>query len=81
VSEGKCLPFTLVVTDPLANSFIGPSPGMSGASCPRMKAPDLIKDGQEIIIDNDLRMERFNRTVEQDEILGITDMRTENYHE
>jgi hypothetical protein len=46
-----------------------------------MKAPDLIKDGQEIIIDNDLRMERFNRTVEQDEILGITDMRTENYHE
>jgi zinc finger protein len=81
MSEGKGLPFTLVVTDPLANSFIGPSPGMSGASCPRMKAPDLIKDGQEIIIDNDLRMERFNRTVEQDEILGITDMRTENYHE
>lgn len=53
-------PFTLILTDPMANSFIQ-NPYYPGKD-PRCEAVD------------------YERTFEDNELLGLNDIKTENYH-
>ncbi|KAL7433727.1 hypothetical protein ACHAXM_003700 [Skeletonema potamos] len=69
MAEGKRLPFTLVVTDPFSNSFIGPIPE-SGQSILLQQTDQSISDDKRITI------EEFNRSHELNDMFGLNDMRT-----
>jgi zinc finger protein len=57
MADGNQFPFTLIITDPLANSFVGPT------------TPD-----EKSVQDSRLEVEPFERTFEQNEILGLNDI-------
>eukprot|EP00814_Leptocylindrus_danicus_P016629 CAMPEP_0116012476 /NCGR_PEP_ID=MMETSP0321-20121206/5148_1 /TAXON_ID=163516 /ORGANISM="Leptocylindrus danicus var. danicus, Strain B650" /LENGTH=659 /DNA_ID=CAMNT_0003481831 /DNA_START=22 /DNA_END=2001 /DNA_ORIENTATION=- len=77
-AKGEMLPFTLVVNDPLSNSFIGPVPKDAIALALQAEAEDSTAcyDAYE---DRYLTITEYKRSTDQDEILGIADMKTENY--
>jgi len=79
MSRGQILPFTLIIMDPISNSFIGPVPKDAIAL-----ALQAEKDGNnkcyDDYIDNQMTIEEFERTFDMNEILGLNDMNTENYH-
>jgi zinc finger protein len=78
MSAGEFLPFTIIISDPLSNSFVGPVP--KDAIALSLQAE---KDGHngcyESYIDEAMSVEEYERTFEQNEILGLNDMKTENY--
>ena len=77
-SDGHILPLTLVISDPLANSFIGPIP--KDALDLALKAEkDGNNDCYNDYVDERMEIEEYERTHEQNEILGLNDMKTENY--
>jgi zinc finger protein len=59
-------PFTLILEDPMAGSFIGPTDAMLSNEISTMEDPAVTK-------------EEFERSWEDDETLGLHDMKTENY--
>lgn len=77
-ATGRMLPFTLVVDDPLSNSFIGPAPKDAIALALQAEAEDSTAcyDAYE---DPYLTITEYKRSADQEEILGIADMKTENY--
>lgn len=68
MAEGSRLPFTLIITDPLSNSFVGP----------------ITEDGQSFVqqtdqslIDDDrITIEEYRRSREEDNRFGLSDMKT-----
>jgi zinc finger protein len=78
ICEGQLLPFTIIISDPLSNSFIGPIP--KDALALSLQAE---KDGNrscyDTYIDPNMTIVEYVRTHEQNEILGLNDMKTENY--
>lgn len=78
MSLGTFMPFTIIIIDPLSNSFVGPIP--SDAISLALQAE---KDGTNVCYDNyidpNMQIIEFERTYEQDETLGLNDMKTENY--
>jgi len=77
MAEGKHVPFTLIVNDPLGNSFIGPIPKDAMAlSLQTEKKGNLCYSAY---VDNGLKIEEYERSHEQNEYLGLNDMKTENY--
>jgi len=78
MKEGTLLPFTLCITDPLSNSFVGPIPKVAARL-----AVQAAKDGclkcYEDYIDPGMEIIEFKRTCDQNEILGLNDLKTENY--
>ena len=80
MSKGEILPFTLIIMDPISNSFIGPIPKDAIAL-----AIQAEKDGNnqcyDEYIDSQMTIEEFERTFDMNEILGLNDMNTENYHD
>jgi zinc finger protein len=78
MAEGGILPFTLVITDPLSNSFVGPIP--QDAVALSLQAE---REGNhrcyDLYVDYGMKLEEYERTHEQNEILGLNDMRVENY--
>ncbi|KAL3805447.1 hypothetical protein ACHAW5_009453 [Stephanodiscus triporus] len=60
---GLRFPFTLILVDPLSNSFVGPKQGTM--RCNGMRD------------DRGLEIEEFERTEDQNETLGLNDIRTE----
>ncbi len=76
--EGRAMAFTLIVDDPLSNSFIGPVP--SDAAKLALKAEE---DGNvkcyDDYVDDGLKIVEYKRTDDQDEILGLKDMKVEGY--
>jgi len=62
------VPFTLTIDDPLANSFV---------------YSELVHDATLATpgVDPKLRMEKYDRTWDEDEELGLHDLRTEGYEE
>eukprot|EP00520_Triparma_pacifica_P004001 CAMPEP_0118636988 /NCGR_PEP_ID=MMETSP0785-20121206/2918_1 /TAXON_ID=91992 /ORGANISM="Bolidomonas pacifica, Strain CCMP 1866" /LENGTH=505 /DNA_ID=CAMNT_0006528155 /DNA_START=67 /DNA_END=1581 /DNA_ORIENTATION=- len=76
--DGKRFPFTLVISDPLSNSFIGPRPSIAASL-----ALEIEKSGGEVPPappDPQLKVTEYERTQDQDDILGISDMKTEGYN-
>lgn len=77
-ANGGDFPFTLIISDPLSNSFIGPIPPdairlalQAEQEDSRQCYDDYIDDGMEIV--------EFTRSNEQNDELGLSDMKTENY--
>ena len=78
MGEGKILPFTLIIDDPLSNSFIGPI--LSVANALALQAE---KEGNKLCYgnysDSSICIEEYTRSHDQNETLGLNDMKTENY--
>jgi zinc finger protein len=64
MAEGNRLPFTLIITDPISNSFVE-----SGQSFVQ-QADQSISD------DKRLSIEEFQRSREEDDRFGLSDMKT-----
>ena len=79
-ADGVTLPFTLIITDPLSNSFIGPIP--EDAIALSFQAE---KEGHnscyDAYIDLGMLVEEYERTHDDNEILGLNDINTENYQQ
>jgi zinc finger protein len=78
MADGKFLPFTLIIDDPLSNSFIGPI-----ASVATALALQAEKEGNKVCYgnytDSSISIEEYTRSFEQNEMLGLNDIRVENY--
>lgn len=68
IAEGNRLPFTLTITDPLSNSFVGPITP-EGQSF-------LQQTDQSISDDERITIEKFQRSREDDDRFGFSDMKT-----
>ena len=79
-ADGVTLPFTLIITDPLSNSFVGPIP--EDAIALTFQAE---KEGHnscyDAYIDPGMLVEEYERTHDDNEILGLNDINTENYQQ
>ena len=78
MAEGKILPFTLIIDDPLSNSFVGPIVSVANAL-----ALQAEKEGNKLCYanytDSSISIEEYTRSYDQNEMLGLNDMKTENY--
>lgn len=78
MADGRFLPFTLIIDDPLSNSFIGPI--ASDASALALQAE---KEGNKLCYgnysDSSINIVEYTRSYEQNETLGLNDIQTENY--
>lgn len=77
-ADGLTLPFTLIITDPLSNSFIGPIPNDAIALALQAEHEGN-NDCFGTYIDKGMQLEEYKRTHDDDEILGLNDINTENY--
>jgi zinc finger protein len=78
MADGKIFPFTIIISDPLSNSFVGPIP------CDALALSlQAAKEGSakcfDDYLDSAMDVEEYERTEEQKEMLGLNDMKTENY--
>lgn len=73
---GKSLPFTLIITDPLANSFVGRRPHEART---HIGSDDLVCSSSIPLLDPGIQIEEFQRSYEQNESLGLNDLRTDGY--
>jgi ZPR1 zinc finger protein len=80
MAEGQRFPFTLILADPLANSFVGPVPKDA-----RALALQVDTEGKTYCYDKyedpGMTVEDFERTKEQNERLGLNDMKVEGYRD
>lgn len=78
IKDGNLLPFTIILTDPLANSFVGSIPRNVHAlslQAEREGSRQCFED----YVDPGMAIEAYARTFEENEGLGLNDMKTENY--
>lgn len=73
-------PYTLIIPDPLSNSFIGPIP-KDAIALALQAEQDGNNDCYDAYEDNGMTIVEFERTEQQNEDLGLLDMKTENYQE
>jgi zinc finger protein len=78
MAEGAVFPFTLIISDPLSNSFIGPIPkdAMALSFQAEKEGSGKCYDDYE---DPGMDLEEYERTHLQNEELGLNDIKTENY--
>lgn len=69
---GKLLPFTLIITDPVSNSFIGPIPAEGGGDIVSVQITNQL----ETTTDARITIEKFERSQKQNEDIGLSDMIT-----
>ena len=79
MKEGNSFPFTLVISDPLSNSFIGPLPGVA-LQLAKQAAKEGSNECHAHYVDPGMEIEEYERTFDQNESLGLNDMQTENYN-
>ncbi|GMH56434.1 hypothetical protein TL16_g02134 [Triparma laevis f. inornata] len=80
LSEGKSdAPFTLIINDPLSNSFVGPPPSVAASLA--LKAEEGNSDSvYSEYKDPRVEIVEYTRSQDQDDILGISDLKTEGYN-
>lgn len=78
MSEGKILPFILEISDPLSNSFVGPLPNDAIALSLQAEKEGSSRCYEEYV-DQGMQVDEYERTHEQNEDLGLNDMKTEHY--
>ena len=71
MSEGKILPFTIIITDPLSKSFVSPTPRKNNINVPSCFEKDESSTCEEF----SLIITRYERSNEQNEILGLNDVK------
>lgn len=77
VGEGRIFPVTLVLNDPLSNSFVGPMPENALEFDNHTTTQE--GDCNEKQADDGLVVSLYERTRDQNEALGLNNMKTENY--
>lgn len=75
---GRAFPFTLVLCDPLGNSFIGPVP-KDAIRLGLQAEKEGSKACYETYVDSGMTIHEFKRTHQQNEMLGLNDIKTEGY--
>ena len=80
LAEGETFPFTIIISDPLSNSFVGPVP-KDAIALSLQAERDGTNDCYNSYVDRCMDLEEYERSHDQDEVLGLNDMRTENYQE
>jgi zinc finger protein len=78
MGDGKTFPFTIIISDPLSNSFLGPVPA-DAIALSRQAEKDGNNRCYEAYVDKGMDIEEYERTHDQNEVLGLNDMKTENY--
>ncbi|KAL7463611.1 hypothetical protein ACHAXS_003968 [Conticribra weissflogii] len=78
MAAGDNFPFTIILSDPLSNSFVGPIPEIA-ISLSRQAENEKSTKCYEEFVDGNMVVEKYIRTYEQDEALGLNDICTENY--
>ncbi len=78
MAAGDNFPFTVILSDPLSNSFVGPIPEIAIALSRQAENEKSTKCYEEYV-DGNMVVEEYIRTYEQDEALGLNDICTENY--
>jgi zinc finger protein len=79
-ADGKSFSFTLVVSDPLSNSFVGPVP-RDAIALSKQAEMDGNNDCYDTYVDKGMMIEEYERTHEQNETLGLNDIKTEHYQD
>jgi len=70
--------FTIIINDPLSNSFIGPTP--PNAIRLALQAEEDASNGcYDNFVDPGLTINEYTRTTDQNEVLGLNDIKTEGY--
>lgn len=80
MANGNTFPFTLIISDPLSNSFIGPIPKVA-LSLALQAQKENSHACYEQYIDPQMTIQEYQRTKDQNDILGLSDMKTENYQQ
>jgi hypothetical protein len=80
MAQGQQFPFTLIVSDPLANSFVGPVP-QDAVALALQAEREGSNECYNTYVDHGMVLEEYERTMDQNEVLGLNDMKTENYME
>lgn len=80
LAEAETFPFTIIISDPLSNSFVGPVP-KDAIALALQAEKEGTNDCYNSYVDPRMDLEEYERTHHQDEVLGLNDMRTENYQE
>lgn len=80
MQHGKLLPFTLVISDPLSNSFVGPIP-RDAIRLALQAEKDDSRACYDCYIDSGMVIEEYERSNDQNDILGLSDMKVEGYDE
>jgi zinc finger protein len=78
LAEGRAFPFTLIISDPLANSFVGPIP-KDAIALSYQAETEGSSACYESYVDLGMHLEEYERTHDQNEILGLNDIKTEGY--
>lgn len=68
MAVGSRLPFTLIITDPLSNSFVGP---ITGDEQPFVQQTD-----GSLLDDDRITIEEYQRSREEDDRFGLSEMKT-----
>ena len=77
-ADGKKFPFTLIISDPLSNSFVGPVP-QDAVELSLQAEKEGSNSCYDSYVDHGMDIEEYERTFEQNEVLGLNDIKTENY--
>ena len=79
MSQGLLLPCTIIISDPLSNSFVGPIP-KDAISLSLQAEQEENRSCYDNYVDPNMTVQEYTRTFEQNELLGLNDMKTENYN-
>ena len=80
MANANILPFTLIISDPLSNSFVGPVPEDAVRLALQAEQEDS-RQCYEDYVDTGMEVEEYVRSFEQNEDLGLNDIKVENYQE
>jgi zinc finger protein len=75
-AEGQLFPFTVVITDPLANSFVSPRPDNNVTQLQTQANKEGSGECYSNFTDPGVTVEHFQRSHEQNEILGLNDLKS-----
>jgi len=78
MADGNIFPFTLIISDPLSNSFVGPVPDDAIRLALQAEKEDN-RNCYDDYVDHGMKVEEFERSHDQNEELGLNDIKTENY--
>ena len=78
LSKGETFPFTIVLNDPLSNSFVGPVPS-DAARLACQAEEEGNTDCYDKYVDLGVEIVEYTRSRDVDEQLGLVDMKTEGY--
>jgi len=78
IAEGRILGVILVLDDPLSRSFVGPLP-KDALALEKQAAKEGTSSCYHHYVDKGVEVKHYDRSAKQNEVLGLLDLKTENY--